>query len=54
MSKKMKLSYDEALIELVAIEEKDVIATSSFGSNKENVDQVDKNENSWVPIGGWN
>ena len=52
MSERRKLYYEAAAVELVEIDDKDVIATSTW---KESTDQVDKEDNSWVPIiGGWN
>ena len=52
MSERRKLDYELALVEIVGIEEKDIITTSGGWENS--TDQVDKNENSWVPLGGWN
>jgi hypothetical protein len=51
MSERRKLDYELALVEIVGIEEVDILTTSGWENS---TDQVDKDENSWVPLGGWN
>lgn len=53
MSERRKKNYENALTEIIVINEHDVIATSGF----DNFVHVDKDENSWVtPDNGseWN